>query len=447
MAVTTQSWLDAQHSVLGSVLISPELAPKVLAETALSDFSGPCQNVYSAIKDLFNSGDPVDVVAVAGKLGGDYSKFLAQLMAVTPTAAHIDSYITLCRSRAKVLQIQQVAADIITADSMEQIRPLMDQANSLVVQRAAAKVVTMRDALAAFADRAVKPKTYLPWPIPELNDRLYSEPGDLMILAGRPSTGKSAFSLQCAATWAVKKKHVGFFSLETNPEKLFDRFVANVVGLSMSDIKRNQLRDADWQRYARASAMIAELPFEIIPAAGMSVTDVKAYTQMRRYDIIIVDYLQLLRGNGSSRYEQVTNVSLELHLMAQSMGVSILALSQLSRAGKDSGRPTMASLRESGQIEQDADLIFLLSLDDEDKPGGPRVLDIAKNKEGTCPAIKLDFDGQLQRFSKANATSEVVSKYSALGKQARRANSQAASMEQMQMLPNDAPIPEQWREQ
>ena len=142
-------------------------------------------------------------------------------------------------------------------------------------------------------------------------------------------------------------------------------------------------------------------------------------------------------------------MSLALHTLAQSMGITVMALSQLARAGKDSGSPGMASLRESGQIEQDADLIFLLYLEDPEKPQGPRIMRVAKNKEGTCPKIMLDFDGPRQKFSKSGATSGVVAKYTAIGWQAQRSNKRKdASTQgmdgQLPMLSSDEPVPAGW---
>ena len=176
----------------------------------------------------------------------------------------------------------------------------------------------------------------------------------------------------------------------------------------------------------------------------MTVMDIRATALYRRHEIIIIDYLQLIQSTGSSRYEQVTNISLGLHTMAQSMGVTVVALSQLARAGRESGSPTMASLRESGQIEQDADLILLLYLEDQDKMHGPRIMRIAKNKEGTCPSIKLDFDGKRQIFCKASG--DAAAKYSSMGRKAKRQSSKKPDAEQMSydMLPSDTPLPDGW---
>lgn len=448
MAISSADWLKAQYSVLGSALLEPGVVPKVLTETSEEDYSGPCQAVYAALSKLFSAGSPTDVVAVADLLGGKYNSFLAELMSIVPSVANVDYYIATCKDQARVLTLRGLANDLRRIESREQAQQLLDKANALMSQKQRFRAVTMLDALHQFSVRAERPKTYLSWPIQELNARIYTEPGDFIVLGGYPSAGKSALALQCATHWA-KSKRVGFYSLETSSDKLFDRIVSMMIGIPMRDIKCNLLQDEDWARFASASTGICNLQLELIPAAGMSPTDIKATALVRRHEIVIIDYLQLLQSTGSSRYEQVTNISLSLHTMAQDMGITVMALSQLARAGKDGGSPTMASLRESGQIEQDADLILLLYLEDQEQPGGRRILKIAKNKEGSCPKVKLDFDGERQKFSKAGAV-DAAGKYAAVGRRAQQENGTKAPLSagcgRIGLLPGNTPIPAEWEE-
>lgn len=438
MAVTAESWLQAQYSVLGAVLIDSGTVGPVIQDTTEDDYSGPCKTVFQAIKRIFVSGQTVDVVSVANALGQQYYDFLKQLMEITPSAAGIHGYISICRSQARVLALQNLGRKLADAANEDETREIMAQANAILVERQSTKVYSMAEMLHAFSNRALVEKVYTRWPIAELNERLFTEQGDFVILGGYPSAGKSAFALQCAAMWA-RNKRVGFYSLETSQDKLFDRFMAAYQDLSLSDIKQNALKDADWASIAQHSGDITSLQLEVIPAAGMTTADIKAAALSRRHEVIIIDYLQLIRGSGNNRYEQVTNISMELHTMAQSMGVLILALSQLKRSGQSSdAAPTMTDLRESGQLEQDADLIMLLYLDKDEKADGIRILRIAKNKEGTRPAIRLDFDGPHQRFSKADSTGSVAAHYAAQGRAARRNRREP---EQMSLLPPDTPVP------
>lgn len=442
--LTNERWLNAQYSVLGSALIDQQVVPKVLHETRESDYFGTCQTVYKALRKLFNAGSPIDPVSVKAQLGDSYMDFILQLMEITPTAANIDMYIALCKEQARTNQLRDIARQMTEEEDGDKLRSLLEQASGMMVQRSSLKITTMADALQSFMDRHTRQTNYLTWPVGELNDRLYAEPGDFIIIGGYPSTGKSAWALQCAWHWARNYK-VGFFSLETSSEKLFDRQMAAVARLSMDSIKRNTIDQKEWERVCAMTTEITARNLELIPAAGMTPADVRAVTMMRSYQIIFVDYLQLLQGSGENRTTQVTQISIALHTLAQSMGVTVVALSQLARQGKQEKNtpPDMSALRESGQIEQDADLIMMLSLQDKDNPAGPRELRIRKNKEGTCPNILLDFDGKHQTFSKAARTGDVVSKYVHEGKKAQRQNRNNAPVPdlQMTMLPDSTPVP------
>lgn len=442
--LTNESWLNAQYSVLGSALIDQQVVPKVLHETRESDYFGTCQTVYKALRKLFNAGSPIDPVSVKAQLGDSYMEFILQLMEITPTAANIDMYIALCKEQARTNQLRDIARQMTEEEDGDKLRSLLEQASGMMVQRSSLKITTMADALQSFMERHTRQTNYLTWPVGELNDRLYAEPGDFIIIGGYPSTGKSAWALQCAWHWARNYK-VGFFSLETSSEKLFDRQMASVARLSMDSIKRNTIDQKEWERVCAMSTEITARNLELIPAAGMTPADVRAVTMMRGYQIIFVDYLQLLQGSGENRTTQVTQISIALHTLAQSMGVTVVALSQLARQGKQDKNtpPDMSALRESGQIEQDADLIMMLSLQDKDNPAGPRELRIRKNKEGTCPNILLDFDGKHQTFSKAARTGDVISKYVHEGRKYQRQNRNNAPVPdaQMTMLPDSTPVP------
>lgn len=438
--MTNEDWLQAQNSVIGAALIEPSLVPKVIQQTRSTDFSGTCSTIYTTMRKLFQDGSPVDVVSIAAALGPEYRSYLMQLMEITPTAANIDHYIRLCREQAKVLSVRAIASRLSGAENSEDIRRLLDEANGLMVDKPSLRITTMSDALKSFMERHTGEAKYLTWPVRELNDRLYSEPGDFIIMGGYPSTGKSAWSLQCAQHWARTSK-VGFFSLETSSEKLFDRQMSSIADLTMDEIKRNNISDAGWDRVCSMTQEIIGMNLELIPAAGMTPADIRSVTMMRGYQIIIIDYMQLLSANGANRTEQVTNISLALHRMAQDMRVTIVGLSQLKRKGDDS-TPESSDLRESGQLEQDADIVMILQLESTDRPDGNRKLFISKNKEGTCPMILLAFDGKHQTFTKASRTGQVVEKYVNDGKKARRRAGEAAKANnQMSLLPEDTEVP------
>lgn len=441
MRLTYQDWLQAQNSVLGAALIDGKAAIRVLSETEERDYSGPCRTVFNAMYKLFRLGRPLDPVSVGNELGNDYLSFLAQLMDVTPTAADVGYHIQLCKDQARVLAVRDLAEQLAQADTRDSVQQLLDRANSLMVSRQDLHPVTMSDALKNFMERPGKKVRYLSWPFAGFNDFLRVKPGRFLIVGAEPSVGKTAFSLQCAWHWARDYK-VGFFSLETDPETLFDRLIAHVAQVDMPTIQENRLTDDQWAKVCQATQEITSRKLELISAAGMTTSEVRAKIVEGGYQIVIIDYLQILAAAGSSRYEKVTDISIDLHTMAQQLKVTIMALSQLSRSDDDH-TPKNSDLRESGQLEQDGDVIIMLKLKSQADPGGIRRMVVTKNKEGELFESYLAFDGKHQTFSKASKTGDVVSKYTHEGKKAQRNNRNHTPEpdQQLSLLPDNTPVP------
>ena len=285
---------------------------------------------------------------------------------------------------------------------------LLAQANRVAGGRPSVRVVSMEQGLLDFYERQRTQAVHIPWGLPKVDGAMMSEFGDFVILGGEPSTGKTALSLQMA--WTQAEKHrVGYFSLETRPEKMIDRAVAAVTGVDFGKIKRHRMEQSDWDACeAKASAIVGR-KLDIIQAGGLSVLDIQALTAAGRYEIIYIDYLQLVAPEDRRRsdVEQVTQISKDLHTLAQTTGVTVIALSQLARPQTGQGKvksPGMHSLRQSGQLEQDADGILLLYLEEPGNTRARRCLQIAKNKEGEAGGVDyLAFDGAHQRFRESLA--------------------------------------------
>ncbi len=190
----------------------------------------------------------------------------------------------------------------------------------------------------------------------------------------------------------AKKHKVAYFSLETNALKLFSRMVASVTGVPLSGIKS---RDADFGTLARAEEDFKALDFHVVNAAGMGVPEIRAKAIQLGAEVIIVDYIGLVKSPGKTPYERTTNASIAFHILAQTAGITVIAISQLSREGK--GKPDMTHLRESGQIEQDADAILMLHAPDGNE-NPMREIGVVKNKEGSLGMVKMKFEGATQRF-------------------------------------------------
>ena len=216
-----------------------------------------------------------------------------------------------------------------------------------------------------------------------------------MVVGGRPSAGKTALTLQIALHMA-RKYRVVYFSLETSADKIYDRLIANYTGTPLAEIKEPQTIK-DWGRIAESTDSFSKLNLTVVEAAGWTVGQLRAKAMQLRAEVVFIDYLSLLQSPGNSRYEKVSNISIDLHTMAQKQKLLVVALSQLNRGG-DGQEPSLTDLRESGQIEQDADVVLLLHSQDEDDQEADRGLIIAKNKEGAVGKMLLRFDGALQRF-------------------------------------------------
>lgn len=399
--------MELEFSLLGGMISEGSKCGEHIAALDPEDFEEPvCRSIFSAIKALFSRRAPFDRISLLSELGQDYAE--AVDAAVRRTVGDVGYYAELLRQSRRVKAAQKEGFNIANAQSFEEISPAVERLNALMVKRANRQPVPMAEALQRFMDRhSGSPPDYLKWGFPELDSRLFCERGDFVVIGGYPSAGKTLLASQFALELA-KKYRVGFFSLETSADKLTDRIVAYKTQIPMQRIKLNRLGPEDWKSCVAAAEELSTLSLEEIPASGMTAADIQAYSLSRGYEIIFVDYLQLIKESSkASRYEQVTNISLALHTMAQSCGITVIALAQLSRPDKTVKKPqppNMSSFRESGQIEQDADIALLLYQEDPNNNAGRRVLKIGKNKEGERAAILLDFNGETQTLSPAKRT-------------------------------------------
>ena len=348
---------------------------------------------------LFKSGKSVDAVTVLSVVGEEYKATILTAAQAAPLISHLKDYIEAVKEQAQRISAYNNAMDFI--QSMEEEKPTITECQSKAAEiakcfndKSMQKAVTAEEGFMNFLSRQENPKKYLGSGFALLDRFIYIDKGDFIVVGGRPSAGKTAFTLQMMLHMAEKHK-VGYFSLETNADKVFDRLISNYAWASFTKIKTNQLTDGDWSSITGSYDAFHKLGFEIIPAAGWTVEQIKSYSEIAGYEIIYIDYLTLIKGTGKDNVEKATNISKDLHILAQQNGITVVALSQLNRAGN--GEPDLTSLRESGQIEQDADSVLLLNYDPENP--NERDLKIAKNKEGKIGKIKFEFDGDHQKFS------------------------------------------------
>ena len=403
--------LDAERGVIGSLLIDESLVREMVSVVDAQDFLNPANRlIFQAARQLFRDGKPVDALTIRDRVGSQYSDYMTQLMEITPTSANWREYAALMHSQATTQRIKNLAQYILeNAVTLDDCRQPCADMTQLLADGHRIDAWTMREMMEDFF-RAQDPDApapeYVTYGLEVLDQRNYTELGDVVMIGGYPSDGKTALALMMAYHMAARYK-VGFFSLETDKRKVRDRMVASVAQIDFDAIKRRTLTESDWAGLAAKSTDMSKRDLTVLRAAGMTVADIQSASQAYGFQVVVIDYVQLITPEVSRRAprsEQMADVSRALHTFAQSSGTLVIELAQLTRQERGSWRePDMHDLKESGQFEQDADIIFLLyrpspsddTLDQEKN----RILKIAKYKEGPRGRWPLYFDGPKQIFS------------------------------------------------
>ena len=413
--------LEAETAVIGAMVAAPEIVKDVLFAVREQDFRIEInRQIFRAARDLYLRAKPVTPVTIRDKVGKESSEYLAQLLEITTTSANWREYAAIMAEQASMRRMQELAMQVAAAGTAQECREL---AAKLQQEQSGGRQITaytMEDMIQDFAARqtAKDPVRYVRYGLAEVDAGTYTQPGDVVIIGGYPSDGKTALALQMAMRMA-REWRVGFFSLETDRRKVTDRVVAALNDISFTAIKRRELTDKDWERFAAKSAAASALKFTLIEAAGWSVSDITSAAEAFDFDVIFIDYVQLIRPSSTRimRSEQVAEISRELLAFAQSRKKLVIELAQLTREDRaavpkkgkpQQNEPRMSDLKESGQLEQDADMIFMVYRPVEGgdyNPTTSRFLRIVKNKEGLLLRTLLWFDGDKQIFTPMTMTS------------------------------------------
>lgn len=455
---------QAQISVIGSMLIDERCVPLVLSKLTPDDFvDGTCKATFTAIRKLALEGRPVDPVTVVDAMqGGDrYVSWAQEAMELTPTAANVEEYIPMVRRAARRRRILELSEKLPLADD-EALEALVRKMYASLSTADRMPRMTGPDLAKDFMERMGsedKPK-YLSWGVPTADRATYAELGDMILLGGYASSGKTLLSLHMAMAQAKVGYKVGYYSLETKPEKMADRMFASLAKVPLGKIKSRQFSGDEWGRFAESANLVATVcPFDVIRAAGSTVDDITADAVGHGYQVVYVDYVQLVKAAGvrdSDRYAVVSAVSQGFKTFSQSTNTAVVALAQLSRPDKAGDRrtetrekrlapPTMHSFRDSGQLEQDADVAFLIYPSDPNDNNSSRVFKIAKNKEGPRPKVELAFRGDIQTMVELEPKEDhsVAAQLNAQGRAIRQANRARAQQQTFQEVikgPTDNPF-------
>ncbi len=419
--------IDAEESVLGALLLDKDAIVAVAEFLESKDFYDDRHTeIYECCLELYEERVPVDVLTVSQRLkkhkttkkvGG--AAYLADLANKVPTSAHVEHYGRIVKDQATKRSLMTAASKLVDLSLDEGLAAdeLLDKAESQVFsitqKHLARAFIHVKDALAESFDRLDELHKReeglrgVPTGFSDLDDTLAGfQRSNLIILAARPGMGKTSLALNIARNLTVKHKlHVGMFSLEMSREELVDRLLVAQADIDAWKLKTGKLSETDFTKLSNAMGELAEAPFHIDDTPALSILEMR--TKARRLqvetgvDLIIVDYLQLARSRQlENRVQEVSEISQGLKNLARELKVPVLAVSQLSRAVEQRGgvkRPQLADLRESGSIEQDADVVMFLYREDDDDLENIS-LDIQKHRNGPLRQIKLRFRGDRISF-------------------------------------------------
>ncbi len=387
--------LEAEQVVLGAILIDNESFDKVIDMLAPVDFYKDAhRRIYAAMVNMFQAREIIDLITLHDKLkasGGGLesvggASYLAILVSLVATSANIKSHARIVREKSILRQLLHASTDIQTqcyddSRKVESVDELLDRAEEAIFSISQQKTMESFSSMGSLLPDTFKTieqiyqskevVTGIGTGFVDLDKKTSGlQPSDLIIVAGRPSMGKTAFCLNIASYAAIeKKKSVAFFSLEMSKQQLVLRALCSEARVDSHKVRTGYIAERDWPRLTMAAGRLAEAPLFIDDTPALTVLDMRAKARRLMADqglnLIIVDYLQLMRGRGEAdnREQEISSISRSLKALAKELNVPVVALSQLNRAvetrGKDK-RPMLADLRESGAIEQDADVIMFI---------------------------------------------------------------------------------------
>ena len=428
--------IQAEQAVLGSMLLDKDAvidAIEVLREESF--YREDNKMIFAAILSLYAKREPIDLITVKNELteNGNFDKiggleYLSSLPDKVPTTANVDRYIKIVEEKALTRNLIQTANELIALgyDETEEVNNILELAEKKVFDLSQNKSTkgysSIKDVLvSSFAEL----------------EKLYNQKGkisgittgfadldrqtsglhnsDLIIVAARPAMGKSAFAINIATNAALKDNvPVAIFNLEMSKEQVVNRILCSEAMVDSNKVRTGQIEDNDWMKLASASGVLSEAPIYIDDTPGISIMEIRAKCRKLKMEknigLIVIDYLQLIQGSSNkrnaSREQEISEISRSLKILAKELDVPVIALSQLSRAAeqrKDDHRPMLSDLRESGAIEQDADIVMFIYREDYYNPEteNKNVAEIilAKHRGGSTGTVNLAWLANYTKFA------------------------------------------------
>lgn len=424
--------IEAEQSVLGAILLDPEKI--FIADESLKgdEFAaGKHKKIFKAMQELADNGEPIDMITLVNQLQENDSledaggvAYITELASSTPTAENIAHYISIVKERyihrQAILELRSQLNEAARTDNPAKLVARMQESAAALSDQAASKqeFKQIKDVVKSCYEQ-VEHKYYnrdktlgIPSGFTDLDKMTAGfQKSDLIIVAARPSVGKTAFALNIGQNAAKKTKDaVAIFSLEMGAEQLVNRMLCAEGNIDANKMRTGWLDSDDWGKVTMASGVLSELNIVIDDSPSMTVTEIRAKCRRMKRDhglgLVIIDYLQLIQGRGrrENRNQEVSDISRSLKQLARELEVPVIALSQLSRGveQRQDKRPMMSDLRESGSIEQDADIVAFLYRDDyynqeSEKKNIIEIL-IAKQRNGPVGTVELAFLKQYNKF-------------------------------------------------
>ena len=427
--------IEAEQMVLGAILIENDAINNVMSILTPEDFYKDIhRRIFTSMLEMFERREAIDLVtltdALRGKVGLEAvggASYLATLVSLVPTAANIKYHAKIVREKSVLRQLIHTSTDIITqcyddsrtVDSVDELLNTAERSIFEIAQKEIGEAFWSLKNIVGHSFKMVEDLyerkemvTGIPTGFVDLDNMTSGlQPSDLIIIAGRPSMGKTAFCLNIAAHAAIdKKKIIAIFSLEMARNEIVMRLLSAEAAVALHHMRSGTMGDADWDRLARKMSAVSEAPLYIDDSPNMTMNEIRAkcrrLKQRNDLRLIVIDYIQLMSSGKKveSRQQEVSEFSRQLKLLAKELDVPIVALSQLNRGPEQrtDKRPMLSDLRESGSLEQDADIVILIHREDlydrESPKAGEAELIVAKHRNGPTKNLQVAFQGHYSRF-------------------------------------------------
>ena len=426
--------IEAEQAILGCMLTDKDAVISAIEVLKEEDFYREDNKaIYTAIMNLYNKAEPIDIITVKSELaslgklesvGG--LEYLAELPEKVPTTANVDKYIKIVEEKSVLRSLIKTSNELITLgyDDTQEVDSIIDVAEkkifNLMQNRNQKGYTPIKDVLVetfAQLEQLYNQKQHITGVPTGFADLDYKTSGlhesDLVLIAARPAMGKSAFAINIAANAALKANTpVVIFSLEMSKEQIVNRILCSEAMVDSNKIRTGKVDDDDWAKLAGALGPLSESEIYIDDTPGISITEIRAKCRKLKLEknigLVVIDYLQLVQGSSkknSSREQEISEISRSLKILAKEINVPVIALSQLSRAAEQrpDHRPMLSDLRESGAIEQDADIVMFLYRDDYYNPDTEKKniaeVILAKHRGGSTGTVELLWLGNFTKFA------------------------------------------------